>query len=138
MSEDDPITQRIDELITRERLGTCTPQEMEELALYRGDDSPHGDLVVQRTEILEGDRHWARRARVDEALVQQHQASNRSAIRKTGTMLTVAGIAMIFVPVFGGLLGTVSLVTGTFMLAGSLIAERVRQPTSDPYDEIDL
>ena len=138
MNEDDPITRRIDELIAKERLGTCSPQELEELSLYRGDDSPHDALVRQRTQLLEGDRNWARRARADEALVRQHRASNQSGLRKTGVALTAAGVGMLFVPVFGGLAGAVALVTGTFMLAGSIIAERASHQNPAPYDDVDL
>lgn len=138
MSEDDPITRRIDELIAKERLGTCSPQELEELSLYRGDDSPHGALVRQRTQVLEGDRNWTRRARVDEALMRQHRASNQSGLRKTGVALTAVGIGMLFVPFFGGLAGAVALVTGTFMLAGSIIAERASHQNPAPYDDVDL
>ena len=136
MSSEDPLAARIDKLVYKARRGALSEGEQVELDMYREGNDEQRALITQSEQIHARGRPWSDRASMDAALVRQHAQHSTGRLRRTGVALTLIGFASMFVP-FGALVGSVALATGTFMLAGSIIAERASRPTKDPYDDIE-
>ena len=136
MSAEDPITARMRELVEKSRRGSCSPAELEELALYRDEASHHADQQQALARTGAQEDGWLARAAQDEALTLEQHANSRRPVRKVGVGLTVAGVIILFVPA-AQILGLAALATGAFMLAGSVLVERASQANRDPYNDVD-
>lgn len=136
MSVEDPVARRMRELSEKSKMGLCSPAELEELALYGVETSlergPSRAVVAQASH----EDQWIERAARDEALSTEQRINAQRPVRKIGVGLTVAGVIILFVPA-AQIIGLTALMTGAFMLAGSVLLERATQANRDPYDDVD-